>query len=201
MSVAQSQRLIILKKSKYGESDLILHGLNRFGARMGFIAKGAIKSRRRFGGGVLDPLQYVEFHFNPARSSSNSNSGGLLFLTEASVVDGFPRLRRDLAKLELGLQFLQWVFDLSVENENPDLFNLLGNSLKALESEECALETLRLQFLCKLLWSQGILPAEEDYSRLALVPVHEGASLKFSSLQRHQLQKDLEFRLADFMQR
>ncbi len=55
----EKTRLIILRTIKYSEADLIVHGLNTEGARINFMAKSALKSRKRFGGGVLEPTHYM----------------------------------------------------------------------------------------------------------------------------------------------
>ena len=62
MTQAQN-RFIILKKMKYGESDLILHAISMQGEKLSFIARGALKSKKRFGGGVLEPTHFVSFTY------------------------------------------------------------------------------------------------------------------------------------------
>ncbi len=50
--MTEQQKILVLRTYKHGESDLIVHALNSLGASMSFIAKGGLKSRKRFAGGV-----------------------------------------------------------------------------------------------------------------------------------------------------
>ena len=61
-------RFIILKKMKYGESDLIIHALSSAGTKKSFIARAALKSKKRFGGGVLEPSHFVKLTYKPGKS-------------------------------------------------------------------------------------------------------------------------------------
>ena len=60
------------------ESNLIVRGLNSHGIKMSFIAKGALKSKRRFGGGVLDPCSFIEVEYQVSRSLYRVGSGWVL---------------------------------------------------------------------------------------------------------------------------
>lgn len=68
------ERIIVLKKTVYRDADLIIRGLNSQGAKLSFIAPAALKSRRRFGGGVLEPTNFIEVVYQVSRRSSVSSS-------------------------------------------------------------------------------------------------------------------------------
>ncbi|MBK7843619.1 MAG: recombination protein O N-terminal domain-containing protein [Bdellovibrionales bacterium] len=51
----KNERAIILRTIKQGESNLIVHALNRDGCRVNLMAKGAMRSRRRFGAEFWSP--------------------------------------------------------------------------------------------------------------------------------------------------
>ena len=53
------ERAIVLRRLKHGEADLIVHCLNEQGTKVSLFAKSAIKSRKRFGGGVLEPTHLI----------------------------------------------------------------------------------------------------------------------------------------------
>ncbi len=159
--MTQKERIIVLKTYKHGESDLILHGLNPLGARMGFFARGALKSRKRFVGGILEPTHYIEVTF---KVNNSSDVDPLHSLLEARLLREFSGLRSDYSRLEVSLYWLKVVHKLGQQGvvDSPELFNLLGNALAIAESSN-ELQKLRLHFELKLLASQGVLPVEEDF--------------------------------------
>lgn len=148
-------RFIILKKTKYGEADLILNALAVTGEKMGFIARGALKSKKRFGGGVLDPLHFVQLTYH------QSGEGKLHTIKEATLISDFAGLRSDYDRLEFALKILDVIGRVSQEGDTASefVFNLLGHTLKALETSK-DVEALKLQFWLKFLHQQGVLTPE-----------------------------------------
>ena len=146
-------RFIILKKMKYGEADLIIHALSSQGAKKSFIARSALKSKKRFGGGVLEPTHFVGLTYKDSR-----NEGGLNVLNEAILIDDFQGLRTDYDKIEIALFFLNCVYHVSQEGDQDSqfLFNLLGHSLRALVKTSNPLR-LKLHFCLKFLYQQGVI--------------------------------------------
>ena len=146
-------RAIILKTQVYGESDLLLTTLNPNGGRINLIAKGALKSKKRFGGGILEPIRFIGIEY---RTSSRSS---LHFLQNAWLISRFEGIRKDYDKIQMAFYFLGLVQKISQEGDqnSSGMFNLLGNSLNALSVCQ-NLETLSLLFKIRLLLEQGILP-------------------------------------------
>lgn len=160
--MSAKEKILVLRLFKHGESDLIVHGLNALGARMGFFAKGGAKSKKRFGGGILEPTHYLEVSYRPG----SSNDGDPLHtLLEAQLLREFPGLLTDYNRMETWLHLLKLVHKLSQQGviDSPDLFNLLGNALAATETSQ-DLEKLKVHFELKLLASQGILPSEPQFA-------------------------------------
>ncbi len=149
-------RFIILKKMKYAESDLIVHALSSKGEKKSFLARGALRSKKRFGGGILEPSHFVTFLYKSA-----AEVGQLNVLQEASLINDFAGIRRDYDHLELALHILECVSKVSQEgDENSEfLFNLLGHTLKALEVAE-DVWVLKMHFYLKFLLQQGVVQAE-----------------------------------------
>ena len=148
-------KVIVLRNNQFGETDLIIKALNQKGALMSFIAKGAVKSRKRFAGGLLEPGCFIGLEYKKARAS------GLHFLCQAWILERFSALRQSYDRLNMALHFLSLVGKISQEGveDSPDVFNLLGNGLKALESTQ-DLSALQFVFEFRLLLSQGVLPKE-----------------------------------------
>ncbi len=155
MTQAQN-RFIILKKMKYAESDLILHAISPQGEKLSFIARGALRSKKRFGGGVLEPTHFVSFTYK-----QSSTEGKLHVLQEAALINDFPGLRTDYDRLEMALHILECVSKVSQEGDKDSefLFNLLGHTLRALEASKDPL-VVKMHFYLKFLLQQGVVDAE-----------------------------------------
>jgi DNA repair protein RecO (recombination protein O) len=150
------ERFIILKKIKYSEADLILHALSAQGEKLSFIARGALKSKKRFGGGVLEPTHFVALTYRAA-----AGEGQLNVLQEATLINSFSGIRQDYDRLELALHILECVSKVCQEGDKTSefLFNLLGHTLKAIESVKDPL-VLKMHFYLKLLLQQGVVSVE-----------------------------------------
>lgn len=151
----KSVKLIVLKRMKWAEADLIIHGLEPSGNRLHCLARGALKSRKRFGGGLLEPTHYLECQVKIA-----NREDALHTLEDARLLEGFEGLRSDYDRLSLALRFLD-VIDRSAPGDVfPEIFNLLGNSLKTLSGGG---ELLRVeaQFGLKFLKLHGVLEFDE----------------------------------------
>lgn len=149
----QKERFIILKKTKFGEADLILNALSIHGEKQSFIARAALKSKKRFGGGVLEPTHFVQFTYK-----QSNKEGQLNILQEASLIDDFHGLRRSYDHLDFALRTLEYVSKVSQEGDRHSefLFNLLGHTLKALETAE-NWELVAVHFYLKFLLQQGVM--------------------------------------------
>lgn len=154
----QTENFIILKKTKYSESDLIIHALSAEGTKKSFIAKFALKSKKRFGGGVLEPTHYVRLTYKPAKSDE-----GLNILNEALLLDDFKEIRLNFDKIEFALQIMNCVYHVSQEGDQDShfLFNLVGHTLRFLnQCEITELGFLKLHFYLKFLFQQGVVSIE-----------------------------------------
>ena len=171
-------KVIILKHTRFGESDLIIRALNQKGALVSFIAKGAVKSKKRFTGGMLEPGHFIGVEYKKSTSSS------LYFLRQAWFLKRFENLRKDYDRLKMALHFLYLAEKIGQEGveDSADLFNLLGNGLTALETSK-HLNALQFMFEFRLLLSQGVLPKEiQNQKHLLNITVAEHENLGFQEL-------------------
>lgn len=134
-----------------------MHAIGATGGKYSFLARGALKSRKRFGGGVLEPTHFVQMTYKESRTE-----GQLLVLQEAQLLQGFDGLRKDYDLLELALHVLECVSKVSQEgDENSEfLFNLTGHTLKAAVDCKNPLR-LKLHFYLKLLYQQGVISPDQ----------------------------------------
>ncbi len=161
-----SGRFINLRAKPFKDADLIIDALSKEGERLVFTAKNALMSKRRFSGGVLEPLNFVEISYTEAKS-------GYLYVQEAKVIYPFSGLRDDYKKLELSFHFLKLISKATYEGlpDNKRLFDLLGNTLRALEVTD-APQTLKLQFELKYLYYLGFLGLDDDVAEFVAKPIH-----------------------------
>jgi DNA repair protein RecO (recombination protein O) len=172
-------KVFVLKTVRYGEADLIVQALNPLGARLNLFARAALKSKKRFGGGVLEPTHYLQVLYRDKNSASGGPS--LHTLQEASILDSFQNLRSDYSRLQTALHIVRLVADITREGdtESADLFNLLGNTLKATETS-AQLEYLFIHFQVKLLTQQGVLPHDTHESLIMHAPISAHAELELT---------------------
>ena len=153
----QKDKFIILKKTKYSEADLIVHALSMTGAKFSFMARSALKSKKRFGGGILEPTHFVSLTYKKGRSE-----GAMSTLSEATLLDGFDDIRKDFDRLDVALFILNCAYHVAQEGDQGSqfLFNLVGHSLRALSKSE-KVNLLKLHFCLKFLYQQGVMSVDE----------------------------------------
>lgn len=141
----------------FKEADLQIDALNSNGAKQHFLARSALKSKKRFGGGVLEAMNYVHFTYEDRKEKAD-----FVALSEAKLIDGFSGIRSDYDRLQMGLSLTKDVSRLSVQggDDNAAIFNLFGNALKKLEHTK-EIRLLQLHFRIKLLFYGGYLPNED----------------------------------------
>lgn len=171
----KAENFLILKTSAFKEADLIVHALSKSGNKQHFLARSALKSKKRFGGGVLEPMNFVTLVYDDRKQKTE-----FVPLTEGRLLDGFEGIRKSYDRLQAGLGFVKDVFMIAVEGneDSSDLFNLLGNALKKLETTK-EMAVLQMQFRIKLLFYCGFLENEEgEFNPFLQEPLNNCESLK-----------------------
>ena len=187
------EQIIVLKKHIFSESDLIVRGLNKQGAQKAFIAKGALKSKKRFNGGVLDPGSYIELEYRPSQKALKN-------IQQAWFLEDFLKLRSHYQRLELAFYFLNTSLKISQEGENcPELFYLLGNCLKQAETSQ-NLTALKIFFQSKILFLQGILSKELSIPFILKHTVKEHSRLELNPSAKTRLCSQLDKSLKDYLE-
>ena len=188
------ERIIVLKNQPFAESDLIVRGLNPKGCQISFIAKGALKSKKRFSGGILEPSSYIELEY---RSSKKS----LKTIQQAWLLEDFKALRTDYNRLSLALYFLQVSTQISQEGteDSKELFNLLGNSLSLAQYSPC-LDSLKLFFQMKILFGQGVLPKELSLPEVLKSALKDHAHFKMEKRDKSKFLNHLDYKLKRYLE-
>lgn len=193
-----TEKALILKTIKHMDTNLIVHAINTQGAKLNLFAKAAVKSKKRFGGAVLEPLNFVQLVYRPGKSDGEAESLGLL--KEASFVSSFPKIRTDYDRLELAFYFVKLILKLAQPDalDNEALFNLFGHALKNLETSS-DLKKLKVQFELKLLALQGVLPKLDNSDELLKVPLAEHGKVSTTGESIAQLQHEVRYLLNEYV--
>jgi len=140
---------ILLRRTRFSDTSLIVTWLSGTHGRLKTIAKGALRPRNRFAG-VLDLFFDAEIAF--ARSARSE----LHTLREVSLLDAREGLRRDYRAVELASYFVELV-ELTVEPEHPvpEVHALLSRALDYLGREPASRRAL-LHFESELARHLGI---------------------------------------------
>jgi len=148
---------VVLRSLRYGEADRILHLFTRDQGRCGAIAKGARRTKSRFGA-RLEPFSHVELLLHRGRGELSTISG-------AELVRSHQALALDPYLLAVGHVGVEAVLRLFIEHDaNPQAFHALVRFLDLLDApvdvpaQRAALDPLALSFQLKLLWLAGYLP-------------------------------------------
>ncbi len=185
----EKEKVFLLKKTIFSEADLILHGLNSKGSKISVLAKCARKSRKRFGGGILQPTHLLEWVYSKRKSQE------LGVLKEASLKTSFQGLRKDFKRLELGLYFVKLMDCVSLQgmSSHSSMFHLLGHGLKQAEMTS-DLSKLKIHFEMKFLFEQGVLSCYE-YRRFLSKPLYEHLKLKNLEDKKHHISQEVSIYL------
>lgn len=161
MARAAKTEAVVLRSFRFAEADRILHLYTREDGRVGAIAKGARKTKSRFGA-RLEPFSHVELVLH-------RGTGELSTVTGAALVDSHHRVRENPYRLSVGLIGLEAMLRLFTEQEaNANAFTALTRFLTALGDAPAitgarpVLDPLVLSFQLKLLWLSGYLPHLDD---------------------------------------
>lgn len=170
-----TEKFLILKKTKFSESDLIIHALSAIGTKKSFLAKGALKSKKRFGGGILEPTHYVQFTYKESKTDS-----GLNYLNEAHLIEDFKNIRCDFDQIEFALQVVNCAYHVAQEGDSDShfLFNLVGHALRFLNTAKPEqLNTFKLHFYLKFLYQQGVISMEPWMANYLKTNLSDSASI------------------------
>ncbi|MEZ4599955.1 MAG: DNA repair protein RecO [Syntrophotaleaceae bacterium] len=142
---------IVLHHVNYGEADRIVSFLTREQGLLKGFARGARKSRKRFGTS-LEPFSQVQIHWKA------STRGSLVSLQEVDLFDLRIDLRRDPKALALAAYGCELVEVLLGEGQaQPDVFALLRSFLDHIAGADTPHEA-RLLFDLRMLVLTGYIP-------------------------------------------
>ncbi len=120
---------LVLGTRPEGESDLAVGLFTPEGGRIEALAKGALRSKKRFVG-ALDLVHLIEAGF------VTSPRGGRLILEHARLIDGFPEFRKDPRRLARACLLLEIIgMAAPAQEPSPAAFHALLSGLLRLRRE------------------------------------------------------------------
>jgi len=132
----ESTAAILLRKTRYSDTSLIVNWFTAAHGKIKTIAKGALRPKSRFAG-TLDLFYECEI------AISRSPKSDLHTLREAALSDSRENLRRDYPSVALAAYFVE-LLDLTTEADHPapELFDLLSRALRHLDQKAPTLRAL-----------------------------------------------------------
>ena len=190
-------KVIILQNTRHLESNLIVKGINIDGEILSFFAPFALKSKKRFLNGVLEPGNYIGVEYR-----HSSKEGGWNRLQHAWMINKFNQLRSDFNRLNLALYILKILNKTCQEGSSsePRMFHLLGRTLKTLETTH-EIDQLKLFFEIRFLFLQGVLPPELQSKEIFFQsPIEENHTINLKSENIHQVKDNVQSALDSYLE-
>lgn len=163
---------VVLRSMDFGESDKIITFYTTSFGKLKGIAKGAKRSKKRFGIN-LEPFSLVRLHFFEKKNDS------LVRVSACDLLNPFQGIRDDLFRIAYGSYMIEVVEKMAPERErHPELFTLLTDFLGILEARGVTEDLLRV-FEVRLLDDLGLRPHVSDCVTCH-IPFHSGMKVRFS---------------------
>ena len=141
---------IVLAKMPYSESDRIVRLFTLKEGKISGIAKGGMRSQRRFMN-TLEPFNLVRIEFV-------EKGRGLVRIENADIVETNYGIERSIASLSAASVFVELADRLTKEKEASSiLFEILKEALKEVKEKELAISRV-LFYVLRILEVQGYLP-------------------------------------------
>jgi len=143
---------IILYSRKQGETSKILTMLTEQYGKQEIIAKGSRSIKSKYLG-VLEPFNFISIVFY------RKETRDFQYLSQADSIERFPSLHEELGKLSLAAIPCEIINrSESIAHKNPQLFNLLLETLRALNTAGTGLKNIIRSFYLHFLKISGFKP-------------------------------------------
>ncbi len=143
---------ILIRRTDFGDYDLILTFFSLAQGKISLIAKAAKKSTKRFGG-ILELFSELDVVWSSGRGK------GLPVLQEAALKQPFSQIRADITRTAYASYWAELIHDWMQEYERQtELYDLLKRSLGELDSGRTSDAGLSVLFQMRLLNISGHRP-------------------------------------------
>lgn len=151
----QKTEAVVLKTQRSGETSKIVTLYSPKFGKIKAVAKGSRGLKSRFFGS-LEPLNHISivYYFKATREYQ--------FLSQADIIHAHDKLKADLNKYALATVFCELIDRTELEQANPYLFQILVDTLNALNQTQHNLINYYFWFLLRFLKINGFKP---DFNR------------------------------------
>ena len=170
---------IVLRNMDYRESSQIVTLFTREKGKITVLAKGARQAKSQFGA-TLQPMTHIQavIYHKPTRDIQT--------LGETSHLSLFTNLGSGLEKLTVGLQIIELIHAVvQVEEENPYVFALALQALKALDQADSNYENIWPFFQIQLASTLGFQPYIEKVDVESITDSHGYLALETGGVHPH----------------
>ncbi|MFH2012546.1 MAG: DNA repair protein RecO [Pseudomonadota bacterium] len=146
---------IVIRSMDFSESDKIVTFFTRDFGKLRGIAKGAKKSKKRFGN-TLELFSHISLFFFQKENLE------LARINNCSIIRSHMEIYKDIEKMAYGSYFIELVNELVGEREkNSEIFNLLVDSLSLINDHKLGEEIARI-FEIRILSLVGYQPQLDE---------------------------------------
>lgn len=150
MKLQVNTQSIVLSRTNFGEADRILTVLTPDHGKRRLMAKGVRKERSKLAGGIeLFSISYISYI--PGRQEIDT-------LTSSRLIKHYGHIVDDLPRTQLGYELLKRFHRATEDRTGEEYFNLLENTLAALDDNELSPDLVELWFNARLLKLGGHQP-------------------------------------------
>jgi DNA repair protein RecO (recombination protein O) len=145
--------IVVLHKTKYGDSSIIVHGYSAESGRCGFVVRKGGRSGIHSALSQLHPLSIIEAELN------DRNKGELKNIKDFRTLYNLPAIRENLSKSSIAMYVSEFIYRCIHEIEpNPSFYEFLVKSVLLLEEMESDFANFHLWFLVEFAKRSGYGP-------------------------------------------
>lgn len=141
---------IILTRIDYGEADRIITLLTPEAGKLSLMARGVRKPKSKLAGGIelfsVSDITYIR------------GRGELGTLISSRLLNHYGNIVKDITRVQLGYELIKSLHKATEDQPEPEYFELLQTSFRALDNAEIATELIQLWFQAQLLQMSGHQP-------------------------------------------
>lgn len=184
-----STRGIILHKTKYAETSVIVQIFTRFAGVQSFIVKGAYSKKGRSVNALFEGLSIVDINFD----DKNKN---IQFLKEISLAIPYQRIPFDMVRRSLLIFYNELLYKLLREFQTDSrLYDFVEKSVLELDAEETILTDVHLRFMVGLTREMGFLPQDNFSERTCFFSIEDSCFVREYFEYPNFLSRDASFYL------
>lgn len=147
-------RAIVLNKTKYSESSVIVKVFTREAGVQSFILKSAFSKKNKGKLALLENLSLVELSFDDHRE-------GIKYLSDITLYQPYSLIPFDMVRRTLFIFYNEILYKMLTDySADPELFDFIEHSLLELDKETAKLADIHLRFLIRFSRVLGFAPKD-----------------------------------------